>query len=116
MGFIFDSKGNTYFKHPTYIRYASDHYGNVVDIKKEVFIDKDELGYIHIEDYYRINKKHNSDKTRTVKYRSDKFVWECFNDIKPKNGVIEHVDGDKLNNKLSNLRLVKYFVKCCRKG
>ena len=45
MGFIFDSEGNAYFTHPTYIRYASDHYGNVVDIKKKVFIDKDELGY-----------------------------------------------------------------------
>ena len=115
MGFIFDSEGNAYFTHPTYIRYASDHYGNVVDIKKKVFIDKDEFGYIYIEDYHRINKKYNSDKTRTVKYRSDNFVWECFNDIKPKNGLIEHVDGDKLNNKLSNLRLVKYFVNCCRK-
>ena len=101
MRFIFDSEGNIYFTHPTYIRYAADHYGNVVDIKKKVFIDQDELGYFHIED-----------KNRTVKYRSDKFVWKCFNDIIPKNGVIEHIDGDKLNNKLSNLRLVKYSVNC----
>ena len=105
MGFIFDSEGNAYFRHPYYIQYASDHYGNAVDIKNKVLIDQDEFGYIHIDD-----------KNRTVKYRLDKFVWSCFNDIIPKNGVIEHIDGDKLNNKLSNLRLVKYFINCCRKG
>ena len=38
MRFIFNSKGNTYFKHPTYIQYASDLYGNVVDIKKMKFL------------------------------------------------------------------------------
>ena len=53
---------------------------------------------------------------KKIKYSLDKFVWECFNDIIPKNGVIEHVDGDKLNNKLSNLRLAKYSVNCLRKG
>ena len=70
-----------------------------------MFIDKDELGYIYIEDYYRINKKYNSDKTRTIKYRSDKFVWECFYG-KFKFGSIKHIDGDKLNNKISNLKRV----------
>ena len=48
MRLIFDSEGNFYSKHPTYIRYASDHYGNVVDIKNKVFIDKDEFGFIYI--------------------------------------------------------------------
>ena len=45
-------------------------------------------------------------KTHRKKLNSlDKFIWECFNDIITKNGMIKHVDGDKLNNKLSNLRL-----------
>ena len=43
MRFIFDSKGNTYFKHPTYIQYASDLYGNVVDIRESVYLDGDEF-------------------------------------------------------------------------
>ena len=101
MGFILDSERNAYFRHPYYFRYGSDEFGYICDIKKKVFIDKDELGYIYIEDYYRINKKYNSDKTRTIKYRSDTFVWECFNYIS-----IRHIDGDKLNNKLSNLKRV----------
>ena len=101
MGFIFDSEGNAYFTHPTYIRYASDRYGYVVDIKNKVFINQDELGYIHIED-----------KNNTVKYRLDNFVWECFNDIIPKNRVIKHIDGDKLNNELSNLTIVRENGEC----
>ena len=49
MGFIFDSEGNAYFTHPTYIQYASDHYGNVVDIRESVYLDGDEFGFIYIE-------------------------------------------------------------------
>ena len=105
MGFIFDSEGNIYFTHPTYIRYASDHYGNVVDIRESVYPDGDEFGFIYI-------KSKNSQKK--IKYSLDEFVWECFNDIIPKNGVIEHVDGDKLNNELLNLKLVKYSVNCLK--
>ena len=103
MGFIFDSEGNAYFTHPTYIRYASDKCGNVVDISKSVYLYGDEFGFIHIE---------SKDSQEKIKYSLDKFIWECFNGIITKNDVIKHVDGDKLNNKLSNLRLVKYSVNC----
>ena len=105
MRFCFDDGANCYVMHPYYFRYGSDEFGYICDIKNKVFIDKDELGYIYIEDYYKINKKYNSDKTRTVKYRSDKFVWECFN-YTLKIGSIGHIDGDKLNDKLSNLKRV----------
>ena len=100
MGFIFDSEGNAYFTHPTYIRYASDKCGHVVDISKSVYLDGDEFGFIYIE---------SKDSQEQIKYSLDKFVWECFNYIIPKNVVIKHVDGDKLNNKLSNLRLEGEF-------
>ena len=48
MRYIFDSEGNIYFTHPTYIRYASDHYGNVINIRESVYLDKDESGFIYI--------------------------------------------------------------------
>lgn len=35
----------------------------------------------------------------------DKAVWEAYNGRLPAGKVIEHIDGDRGNNKLSNLRL-----------
>ena len=107
MRFIFDSEGNIYFTHPTYIRYASDHYGNVINIRESMYLDKDESGFIYIG---------SKDSHKKIKYSLDKFVWESLNNIIPKNSIIEHIDGDILNNKLSNLRLVKHLVNCLRKG
>ena len=116
MGFIFDSEGNAYFTHPTYIRYASDDCGYVVDIYKSVYLDGDEFGFIYIE---------SKDSQEKIKYSLDKFVWECLNGTLKDNEFVEHIDGDKLNNELSNLRLVKCLdsyicfpclVNCWRKG
>ena len=35
-----------------------------------------------------------------------RFVWECYNDIIPKNYEIDHINKDKLDNKIENLRCV----------
>ena len=53
---------------------------------------------------------------KKIKYSLDNLFGNTFNNIIPKNSTIEHIDGDTLNNKLSNLRLVKHLVNCCRKG
>ena len=65
---IFDKEGNTYFTHPIFIQYASNKYGHIYDIERNVLINKDKLGYIHI--------KNSSNKTHKIS--SDKFVSECF--------------------------------------
>ena len=75
MRFTFDSEGNIYFTHPTYIRYASDHHGNVINIRESVYLDKDESGFIYIG---------SKDSQKKIKYSLDKFVWESFNNIIPK--------------------------------
>lgn len=38
-------------------------------------------------------------------YRVHRVVWEFFNGPIPADKMIDHIDGDKLNNALSNLRL-----------
>ncbi len=43
-------------------------------------------------------------------HRVDKLVWEAFNGPIPSNMIIEHIDGNKLNNRLDNLKLVS--VRC----
>lgn len=39
-------------------------------------------------------------------YSVHKIIWETFNGIIPENMVIDHIDGNKENNELINLRLV----------
>lgn len=39
-------------------------------------------------------------------HRVDKLVWEAFNGAIPEGSKLEHIDGDKQNNSLNNLRLV----------
>lgn len=38
------------------------------------------------------------------------LVWEIFNDEIPESMFIDHIDGNKLNNKIENLRLSDYKI------
>ena len=35
-----------------------------------------------------------------------RFIWECCNDIIPKGYEVDHVDRNKTNNKIANLRCI----------
>lgn len=39
-------------------------------------------------------------------YSKHRLIWETFNGPIPDNMVIDHIDGNRQNNKLSNLRLI----------
>jgi len=47
--------------------------------------------------------------------RGHRLVWEAFNGKIPKGLEIDHIDHDKHNNKLSNLRLVTHSENCLNK-
>ena len=44
--------------------------------------------------------------TNNQHYSAHKLVWETFNGPIPENMVIDHIDGNRSNNRLENLRLV----------
>ena len=89
----------TFYKlHPLYNSYSTDHYGNIFDIIKRPCIKRmDNNGY------YFVNLKFGSIRHS---FPIHIFVWECFNGIIPKNGVIEHINGNKKDNCKYNLILV----------
>ena len=66
----------------------------IILIKQEININ----GYMYFNIY-------NDEKVKS--YRSNRFIWECYeNEILDKNIEIDHIDKNKLNNSIDNLRKV----------
>lgn len=59
---------------------------------KHVYHNIDKEGYLRV----RLNGR---------EYRGHRVIWELFNGPIPEGYVIDHIDGDTLNNNISNLRL-----------
>lgn len=87
--------------HPIYDRHASSKNGQIIDIYEKVLIDV---------------QYHNAYPCFNLKwgpiekiYDAQQFIWECFNGIKPRNGVIKNITGDKRRYVPHNLKLVMEF-------
>ena len=96
-----------YFVHPVYDLYAADCDGNIINIIKRV--------------PYRANKKNNGYLKCIVRkhgqpgvkgYHVHRFIWESFNGLIPDGKEINHIDGNKKNNKLQNLQLLTHQQNC----
>jgi hypothetical protein len=82
---------------PTGIVWAEDRFsGRNYLIKKRSAGDV--AGSLGKKGYYLVDFR---GRKRTV----HQIVWELFNGEIPANMCIDHIDGDKLNNKIDNLRL-----------
>ena len=92
--------GKIFRFHPFHGVYSTDFYDNIYDINKKILIKKkDKNGYYFVNLIYG--------RGGTPKYYVHEFIWECHNGIKPKDGVIEHINGNKKDNFPRNLRLVQ---------
>jgi hypothetical protein len=79
------------------MEYFATENGHIFSTRKQMKQTKHHTGYLVVT---------ISNKEQTRQHRVHRFVWEYFNGPIPPDKVIDHIDGDKTNNALSNLRLV----------
>ena len=93
-----------------YIDYKISNYGDIFSIKSNKFLQPmiDENGYYNIKLINIDNRK---------KMSIHRLVYDAFNGIKDNDKVIDHIDRDKTNNNINNLREVSLSInaKNCNK-
>ena len=91
------------FQHPIYFNYAADQDGNIYNLVKKSICTQftNTLGYLYIWLY------DNNKNRKNIK--SHRFIYECLtNSIIENSKVIDHIDRDRKNNHISNLRWLSY--------
>ena len=96
-----------YSIHPIYDLYAASKDGNIINIIKKV----PHKGFRKRNGYMMFGvRKHAQSGFKS--YQVHRFIWECFNGIIPDDKVIDHINNDKEDNRLYNLRLVTHQQNC----
>ena len=101
--------GETYYCHPIYDQYASNRYGEVINIVNKTQ-QRGKLGWGNYM-FFDIEKE---------LYPVHLFIWECFHGVQPERkvvvhidgfkleeNVVAHIDGNKRNNSIRNLKISK---------
>lgn len=90
--------------HPTYTAYGADKAGNIYNKhNKKLSLHDNGNGYLYVG--LSCDSKHHN-------IRASRFIYECFNGIVEKYKIIDHIDNNKLNNKLENLQMITQSANC----
>ena len=89
---------NTFKCHPIYNNYEASADGKIRH--KQLMKN---LGRVNCHGYMQIGFRINGEKKG---YLSSRFIWECFNGLIPDGLVIDHINRNRTDNRLENLRLV----------
>ena len=96
-----DVNGLRFIIHPVFDQYGASQCGRIVNIDPETVL----LGNPSNTNYLKCWVRARNKRKQKMVY-VHKFVWECFNGLIPEGMVIDHINDDKLDNRLCNLQLV----------
>ena len=92
--------GKNFFIHPVYKKYAANEDGEIIHVKlrKPRKGNLKKTGYLSITIYLEKNRNKN--------YSSHRFVYECFYGLIEKNKQINHINSNRVDNRIKNLEVV----------
>ena len=88
-------------QHPIYLNY----YGSRNGLIYSSITDKLLSDVYNNDNYLQVHLYRNG---TTKMYKVHRFIYECFHGVIPNNLTIDHVNRDKEDNRLDNLRLATY--------
>ena len=97
--------------HPVYYQYATSKCGKIIniDLKNIILGNLDHSGYLHCS----VRAK-NTKVRKTVQVH--RFVYECYHGIIPDSLVIDHINDERIDNRLCNLQLLTTKENCIKAG
>ena len=100
---IIKFQNKKFYFHLIYKKYAASKDGQVYSNKHKIIIKqnlkKGGGGYLYFNAYNETGRK---------AYSISRFVYECFNGIIEDDKEVDHIDNNKINNKISNLQLLTH--------
>lgn len=89
-------------EHPIYTNYEASNFGNIRSLNyNKTGKTKEIKQCLHTGGYPYFTVCVDG---KSKKILSHRFIWECWNNLIPEGLEIDHIDTDRTNNSLSNLR------------
>ena len=95
----------TWKKHPTIIGYVANEEGEIARIDETSLSPLDSIKILK-QTLRQTGYLTFTDTLRKKSINSHRFVYECFYGLIPKGLVIDHINTDRTDNRLCNLRAV----------